>query len=727
MQSRLKRMNGQSPRVIFGCKKAGKHVPQKNVDPDKHRNCTSSRECCPCQIVVRSPRELFPRWRITSLVTDHCHELKKCDILESNQRDKRLSAEMLQLITTHAGKCDPKFIVYMLQHEWPDKAFDLRTVANAIQKAKNSAHIGGSEAAELHKILQDKTRNDKDWFFATDLDENGRLRRMFWMSPSQRYLYRRYRDVVISDNTYKTNRFGMPLNVIVIIDNAGKSRLVGCSLVSGESVEDYEWILEQLLAASDNVYPHIIFVDEDPAMEAACATTISKTTVLNCIWHLRQNLNKNLHGALGKDWNDFISAFWTTRNALTASDFERRWSEHVAVFGVDKPKIEGYLKRISEKREHWAWPWVGTRFTAGMQSTQRVESMNAAIKRAVNGKTSLPALFEAIEKKLSNEAQTSKYILYKTDTTVDPATSTFVQQMFADVIDANNRYLGIAAKSQMKLEMSRSVLYQSNPHTGIDACAPRSIEGGDFEEIERSSKDDREMSSLQSIQTIVGSDRIVQIFDVTFRLDTERKSLQHILLLADGSYICTCLLLQNSGFVCRHYFHLMQVSDRCKYHVRLIPMRWFKEELQDLTDLDLSGAFLSAKTQKTVAQVGSAEGEPASSFMSDIMKVFPSVPSLSGVDKRNLSKKRRIGEISGLMKNIMDTVNSNPEVFETVKDGLNRVIVRGAGEEGMKDPHYTKTKGRPRTSRIKSSMETKKKSTKCGVCSGEGHNSRQHS
>ncbi|GJJ76560.1 hypothetical protein EMPS_08919 [Entomortierella parvispora] len=233
MQSRLKRMNGQSPRVIFGCKKAGKHVPQKNVDPDKHRNCTSSRECCPCQIVVRSPRELFPRWRITSLVTDHCHELKKCDILESNQRDKRLSAEMLQLITTHAGKCDPKFIVYMLQHEWPDKAFDLRTVANAIQKAKNSAHIGGSEAAELHKILQDKTRNDKDWFFATDLDENGRLRRMFWMSPSQRYLYRRYRDVVISDNTYKTNRFGMPLNVIVIIDNAGKSRLVGCSLVSG--------------------------------------------------------------------------------------------------------------------------------------------------------------------------------------------------------------------------------------------------------------------------------------------------------------------------------------------------------------------------------------------------------------------------------------------------------------------------------------------------------------
>ena len=55
-----------------------------------------------------------------------------------------------------------------------------------------------------------------------------------------------------------------------------------------------------------------------------------------------------------------------------------------------------------------------------------------------------------------------------------------------------------------------------------------------------------------------GSFRVVQIYDVTFRLDTERKS-----------YTCTCLLLQSSGFVC-------QVSGRCTCHVKLIPMRWFK-------------------------------------------------------------------------------------------------------------------------------------------------------
>lgn len=219
------------------------------------------------------------------------------------------------------------------------------------------------------------------------------------MSPSQRSLYRHYRDVVLNNNTYKTNRFNMPLNVLVIVDNNGRSRLVGCSLVSGEKTEDYEWILKQLLIASNNLPPHVIIVNEDPAMEAACANVIGGTTLLNCIWHLgHQNLNKNLHGALGKDWDAFISSFWTMRNSITSHDFERRWSQHVTVFGHGKPRVEAYLERIFEHREHWAWPWVGTKFTTGMQSTQRVEGIKSIIKRLVHSKTSLPNLFKSIEK-----------------------------------------------------------------------------------------------------------------------------------------------------------------------------------------------------------------------------------------------------------------------------------------------------------------------------------------
>lgn len=73
------------------------------------------------------------------------------------------------------------------------------------------------------------------------------------------------------------------------------------------------------------------------------------------------------------------------------------------------------------------------------------------------------------------------------------------------------------------------------------------------------------------MMTTIGSDQIVCVFDVTYHLDLGQKKQQHVILLKDDSFLCTCLLLQNNGIVCWHYFHLMQVDNHFKYHVKLIP------------------------------------------------------------------------------------------------------------------------------------------------------------
>jgi hypothetical protein len=253
--------------------------------------------------------------------------------------------------------------------------------------------------------------------------------------------------------------------VFVVVDNDGKNRLVGCSLVSREKVEDYAWVLQQLLNANDNLPPHVILVDGDYAMEAACDNIIESTVLLNCIWHLgHQNLSRNLQGALGRDWDAFISAFWTARNSVTDQEFELRWKEDVEGFGANKPSVQAYLGKIFERREHWAWPWVGSRFTAGMQSTQRIESINSVVKRVVNSKSSLPSLFNSIENMLADQVRTSRYLHFRLDTTSDPSLSVFIRQMFLDILNENNKYLGIAANSGMKMEMMRSIHYRSNPY-----------------------------------------------------------------------------------------------------------------------------------------------------------------------------------------------------------------------------------------------------------------------
>lgn len=60
---------------------------------------------------------------------------------------------------------------------------------------------------------------------------------------------------------------------------------------------------------------------------------------------------------------------------------------------------------------------------------------------------------------------------------------------------------------------------------------------------------------------------------------------------------------------------------------------------------------------------------------SDIQNMFPLPPSLSRDDQSQLSKKRRYGEMSGLMKDIITMVDSNL-VFEMVKENLDQVIVK---------------------------------------------------
>lgn len=64
------------------------------------------------------------------------------------------------------------------------------------------------------------------------------------------------------------------------------------------------------------------------------------------------------------------------------------------------------------------------------------------------------------------------------------------------------------------------------------------------------------------------------------------------------------------------------------------------------------------------------------------------------------------------MKDIIAVVDSNPEMFELVKEGLDKVIVKGRGVEGMKDPVHVKAKGRPRKTWIKSSIENRPYSIK---------------
>ena len=132
------------------------------------------------------------------------------------------------------------------------------------------------------------------------------------MSPAQITLWLEYHEVILNDNTAKTNRYQMPLSLFLVVDNNTKSRLVAQALVSDETVESYKWILECTKNAT--MTELLVFVtDANPAMNAVITQIYETTYPIHCIFHISKNLLKNVKSKLSDQYENFVQSFFMSQ------------------------------------------------------------------------------------------------------------------------------------------------------------------------------------------------------------------------------------------------------------------------------------------------------------------------------------------------------------------------------------------------------------------------------
>ena len=146
------------------------------------------------------------------------------------------------------------------------------------------ALIPGEEDIETFlKRLYDKKDEDPRWVITMKLDSaTGSLTHLFWMTPEQQILWLRYHDVIMHDNTCKTNRYNRPLSLFVTPDNNLKTRIVAQAIVDDESQFSYEWVF-QCVKEATGVAPKVFVTDGDPAVNAAVAIQFPNTFHMHCI------------------------------------------------------------------------------------------------------------------------------------------------------------------------------------------------------------------------------------------------------------------------------------------------------------------------------------------------------------------------------------------------------------------------------------------------------------
>ncbi|KAF9946978.1 hypothetical protein BGZ70_002936 [Mortierella alpina] len=704
----------------------------------------------------------------------------------------------------------------------PTIPVDPRVLSTAVYKVKRSWRVleEGSDSQQLLDILQARKAQDPDFFFASDVDfETKELRMVFWMTSLQKDLYRRYKDVLVMDNTAQTNSLNLPLTAIVIM------------------------------------------CDHEPVLLMAIAKTLPATRIVHCIWHIyAHNIRSRLVGSLKKDFDPFMRA---SSNAVGG-----RCSR---TLGYDNYAGK-YLKKLYSRRERWAQYRVKTVFTAGMQATQRVEKTHDLIKNNSTGPmSSLKVLFHAIDKRVNLEEDTDKMAVDK-----DIKKSPFLhvdhdqaRRHFRAVIDVNAQYLSPNIRKRLMDEMATSTFYDCRQvgdegrqaettgralNSVLDDVQDQREYFSDEEEYDKLDKrskvakqdcseedenvsgdmtDDDEIDdiddddyvgdseeeqvdndqaakdrealelekelkqaelTMEKQRTIsrdallawiaeIGTEKICKTYQVYHELPPKRP--HYVVLLNDQSHLCTCRLLQSKGLVCGHFFRLMRSFPEFRYHISLIPSRWFMEALQDRPDLRTAVMEQDAVYAESFAQRETSK--PSSNFRQDYFSVFPS--ERSAVDSQGVPSSRSmrygrlhgklqliisegaesetsaqlvekmfdqtLAEMRGVVQNSAHSSNDsdNDSVCFAGDDGADHTDQSAIGvaiHEGVQDVKSVARKGRKRKLRYKAASEIqiaslkkgifyappvrvsdtrhgnskRRKATQCGHCNSEGHNAR---
>lgn len=337
----------------------------------------------------------------------------------------------------------------LLKARFPDLNFQDQDLANAIQKVKKTAGVNNDASILLTSLMQKKLE-DPRWVVDFELDQDNRLVRLLWMSPGQVDLWLKYYDVVVNDNTAKTNQYQMPLGIFVVIDNKCKTRLACQVLMSNETVDTHVWILEHVKKATGKA-PIVMFTDGDPALDTAIPIVFPETYSAHCIFHIAQNLPKNLKAKLGNNWDNFIKNFYKCRNSLCEPLFKERWNKLL----TDFPIAKDYLLRVLDpKCRSWARAYLHRVFTAGIESTSRVESYNWVIKQQLKANSTLCELADRLDTRLKEEVQWGQFHDYKQAITTNTI-SIAGQDLFPEIVNVINEYLTEPIANAIKIEMSQ--------------------------------------------------------------------------------------------------------------------------------------------------------------------------------------------------------------------------------------------------------------------------------
>ncbi len=113
-------------------------------------------------------------------------------------------------------------------------------------------------------------------------------------------------EVLVTDSTYKTNIFQMPLVNIVGMTGQNRSFFTGNMFIPGEKEKNYKLVFYTIRKIYDNygiLYPSIFITDACPTEIAAIKCIFPNINYILCIWHINCNILTKLKPLIKAQFN----------------------------------------------------------------------------------------------------------------------------------------------------------------------------------------------------------------------------------------------------------------------------------------------------------------------------------------------------------------------------------------------------------------------------------------
>jgi hypothetical protein len=339
-----------------------------------------------CKASLHVKRRQDGKWYVYSFVKEHNHELlpAQAHFFRSHRNSDPLSNDVRMRRRKNSTAGGKLFSAYQ-------NVDCLENFMNRQQDKGRSLVLEPGNAQLLLELFMHMQEENPKFFYAVDLNEEHRLRNVFWVDSKGLEDFVYFSDVVSFDTTYFTSKYKIPLVLFIGVNHHIQPTLLGCALIADESVFTFAWLLQTWFIAMGERAPQVILTDQNDALKAAVAAVFPETRHCFCLWHVLEKIPKQLeflstwHDSFMEKFNKCIYQSWTE------DQFEKRWWKMVDRFKLRDIK---WVQSLYDDRASWVPTFMRDISFAGLSTSSRSESLNSFFDKYVQVDTSLREFIE---------------------------------------------------------------------------------------------------------------------------------------------------------------------------------------------------------------------------------------------------------------------------------------------------------------------------------------------